>query len=98
MLWFAGGQVYEVETGRFRRASMSVEGERIVAMTDSARPAAEDTIIDVTGLYLLPGFIDCHVHLVMPTDEPDPSVVAGWPDAMMAIYATKAAERTLLGG
>lgn len=98
MLWFTGGQVYEVETGRFRRASMSVEGERIVAMTDLARPAAEDTIIDVTGLYLLPGFIDCHVHLVMPTDEPDPSVVAGWPDAMMAIYATKAAERTLLGG
>ena len=98
MLWFTDGQVYEVETGRFRRASMSVEGERIVAMTDSARPAAEDTIIDVTGLYLLPGFIDCHVHLVMPTDEPDPSVVAGWPDAMMAIYATKAAERTLLGG
>jgi imidazolonepropionase-like amidohydrolase len=98
MLWLIGGQIFDVESGRFRNASLSVDGERIAAIADSPRPTAEDRVIDVAGLYLLPGLIDCHVHLVMPTHEPDPSVVAGWSDAVIAIYAAKAAERTLLGG
>jgi imidazolonepropionase-like amidohydrolase len=98
MLWLSGGQVFDGESGRFRHASIAIEGERIAAVTDSPRPSSEDEVIDVTGLYLLPGLIDCHVHLVMPTHEPDPSVVAGWPDSFIAIYAAKAAERTLLGG
>ena len=98
MLWLTGGQVFDVESGRFRDASISIEDDRIAAVAATARPSSEDKVIDVAGLYLLPGLIDCHVHLVMPTDEPDPSVVATWPDALIAIYAAKAAERTLLGG
>ncbi len=98
MLWLTGGQLFEAESGRFHRAAIAIEGERIRAVSASAGPGAEDRALDLTGCYLLPGLIDCHVHLAMPTDEPDPSVVARWPDAMIAIYAMKAAERTLLGG
>ena len=98
MLWLIGGQVFDLEGGRFRRGSIGIEGERIATVDPQARPGPEDRTLDVGGCYLLPGLIDCHVHLAMPTDEADPSAVAGWPDALIAIYAMKAAERTLLGG
>jgi imidazolonepropionase-like amidohydrolase len=98
MLWLTGGQVFDVESGRFRHASIAIEGERIAGVADGAAPGPEDRSLDVRNCYLLPGLIDCHVHLAMPTDEADPSAVASWPDALIAIYAMKAAERTLLGG
>ena len=98
MLWLAGGQVLDVEAGRFRRATVAIEGERIQAIAEAARPGADDRVVDVSGCFLIPGLIDCHVHLAMATDEADPSAVARWPDALIAIYAMKAAERTLLGG
>ena len=98
MLWQTGGQVLDVESGRFRRAALGIEGERIAAVAEKPSPGPEDRILDVGGCYLLPGLIDCHVHLAMPTDEADPSAVARWPDSLIAIYAMKAAERTLLGG
>ncbi|MGH7187328.1 MAG: amidohydrolase family protein, partial [Pseudomonadota bacterium] len=98
MIWLTGGQVFDVEGGRFGRAAIAIERERIRAVTGSASPGPEDRTIDLGGYYLLPGLIDCHVHLAMPTDEPDPSAVSRWPDALIAIHAMKAAERTLLGG
>ncbi len=98
MLWLTGGQVFEPESGRFRHSCIAIEGERIKAMPDLAEPGPDDARLDLTGCYLVAGLIDCHVHLAMPTEEPDPSAVAGWPDALIAIYAMKAAERTLLGG
>jgi imidazolonepropionase-like amidohydrolase len=98
MLWLVGGQFLDVETGRLRRSAIAIEGQTIRAVEDARRPGPGDSVIDAAGCYLLPGLIDCHVHLAMPTEEADPSAVAGWSDAMIAIYAMKAAERTLLGG
>lgn len=49
-------------TGRpARRADVLVEGERIVAVSDGL--SASSAVIDATGLTLLPGFIDAHVHV-----------------------------------
>ena len=97
MLWLAGGQVFDVESGRFRPDSLGIENGRI--RTRASKPdAGANEILDLSGCYLLPGLVDCHVHLAMPTEEADPSAVARWPDALIAIYAMKAAERTLLGG
>jgi imidazolonepropionase-like amidohydrolase len=98
MLWLGGGQVFDVESGRFRSAAIGIEGDRIHSIADAPRAGREDRVLDASGCFLLPGLIDCHVHLAMPTEEADPSVVAGWPDALIAIYAMKAAQRTLLGG
>lgn len=98
MLWLNGGQIFDVESGRFRVASLAIEGERIHGLAATASPGPDDRTLDLTGCYLLPGLIDCHVHLAMPTDESDPAVVARWPDSLIAIHAMKAAERTLLGG
>lgn len=98
MLWLRGGQVYDVEAGSFRRADIAIDGARIADIVDGGKPSAGDTVRDMTGAWLLPGLIDCHVHLVMPTDEADPVKAATRSDAAVALFTAKAAERTLMGG
>ncbi len=98
MMWLTGGQVYDVAAGAFRRADIAIDGARIAEITERGRPAPDDTLHDMAGAFLLPGLIDCHVHLVMPTDEADPAKPARRSDAAVALFAAKAAERTLLGG
>jgi dihydropyrimidinase len=56
-----GGQV--VTASEAYEASIAIRGDKIVAVgpDDLLPPAAND--IDATGKYVLPGAIDCHVHL-----------------------------------
>ena len=64
-------------TGRPLQQNMAVvtEGERITAVEpDSAVTAAQlrgATQVDLTGEYLLPGYIDSHQHLATPPDRPE---------------------------
>lgn len=64
-------------TGRPLQQNMAVvtEGERITAIEpDSAVTAAQlrgATQVDLTGEYLLPGYIDSHQHLATPPDRPE---------------------------
>jgi N-acyl-D-aspartate/D-glutamate deacylase len=44
-----------------RRASVAVEGDRIVAVASEELPDAERTV-DANGLVLVPGFVDTHSH------------------------------------
>jgi hypothetical protein len=56
-----GGQV--VTASEAYEASIAIQGERIVGIgPDELLPAA-DAYIDASGEYVLPGAIDCHVHL-----------------------------------
>jgi imidazolonepropionase-like amidohydrolase len=91
----AGGFVYDLPSGTFRRADLLVRGERIVGLED---PHTEPDAVDVGGLYLLPGLIDCHVHLGMRAEDADPAAVAARPDGDIARDMAAAAERTLRGG
>jgi imidazolonepropionase-like amidohydrolase len=64
-------------TGRPLQRDMAVvtDGERITAVVrDSALTAAQlqgARQVDLTGEYLLPGYIDSHQHLATPPDRPD---------------------------
>jgi len=98
MFWLKGGNVYDVEAGAFRRADIAIERERIASVAADAKPASGDRVVDVRGAWLLPGLIDCHVHITVPTEPADPGASAKRSDAAVALYAAKAAERTLLGG
>ena len=48
-------------------ADVWIEGGKIVALAESKAPVgADDTVIDATGKYVIPGGIDCHTHMEMP--------------------------------
>ncbi len=98
MRWLVGGNVFDVEKGSFQRADIGIEGERIAVITAQAKPDRKDDIYEMPGAWLLPGLIDCHVHLTIPTEIADPAAGANRTDAAVALYTAKAAERTLQAG
>ena len=97
--WIRGGRVYDVATGAWRDGDIRIEKGVFAAVCAGGRPSGDDAVIDVAGAYLLPGLIDCHVHLCMPTEAGNPdNPWAGRLPGEVAIYAAQAAERTLMGG
>ncbi|MGE0595556.1 MAG: amidohydrolase family protein [Hyphomonadaceae bacterium] len=51
-------------------AGIVVEGERIIALlADDAAAPEGARVVDVSGLYVLPGLIDTHVHIATPPDN-----------------------------
>ena len=56
-----GGQV--VTATSISEGAVAIKGEKIAAVGDPATFPQADRHIDATGKYVLPGLIDCHVHL-----------------------------------
>jgi len=56
-----GGTVVDGSGGALREADLAMRGG-IIEAVGSIEAEARDRIIDVTGRYLLPGFIDAHSH------------------------------------
>jgi imidazolonepropionase-like amidohydrolase len=100
MIWITGAQVYDVHRGGFDALDVGLAGDRIERLVEqgSARSPAGDAVIDAEGTYLLPGLIDCHVHLTVDSSDADPSAGASKPDQGVAAFASQAAERTLRAG
>lgn len=71
MIVLAGGDL--VLPGRFLpNASLLIDGDRIAALEPRARvDPGGATIVDATGCYVVPGFIDVHVHGVEGHDTLD---------------------------
>src|SRR6476620_5537671 len=90
--------VLNTDGERFVRADIGIDGERIAAIVPRASPAADDIVVDLVGSWLLPGLIDCHVHLTQHTDQPDPATAATRSDAAVALFTAAAAQRTLAAG
>lgn len=61
----AGGQVFDPISGAIAPGDVLIEGERIV---DVGTGLDGDTSVDCTGLTLLPGLFDCHVHMTFSGD------------------------------
>lgn len=60
-----GGTVVDVQTGESRRADVLIEGDRIAAVDVPAQFGSDAATerLDVSGLTVLPGFSNNHVHL-----------------------------------
>ena len=98
MQWLTGGMVLTADGERFVRADVGIDGDRIGAVAPRGDVARGDVVIDLDGCWLLPGLIDCHVHLTQPTDEPHPATAATRSDAHVALFTASAAARTLDAG
>ncbi len=55
-----GGQIFDVITGEMLSGDVAIHGDTIVGTCDSYQG---QKVIDVTGLTLVPGFIDTHLHI-----------------------------------
>jgi imidazolonepropionase-like amidohydrolase len=75
-----------------------VEGKRIekVGRGPAEGKTKKDTIIDLAGCTVLPGIIDCHVHLGL-NGEPVQSITRN-PDSTEVLKMARNAYRTLLAG
>jgi imidazolonepropionase-like amidohydrolase len=99
MTWLVNGQVIDVRTGRIERKHIRVDNERIVAVSTALPAKPDGSVIDLAGAFLLPGFIDCHVHICVNTHNAN--AAEGWGSALpgtIALYAARAAKRLLLAG
>lgn len=57
-----GGKVFDGTGAPWRYADIAVKGDRIVAVGFIAAEATATSVVDATGLYVSPGFIDPHSH------------------------------------
>lgn len=69
-LLLRGGSVVDGTGGAPRRADIAVRGGRLVVVGEVPPDATAHTDLDVTGRYLLPGFVDAHVHADAQIFEP----------------------------
>lgn len=59
---FFGGQMFDAIGGAMTRADIVIEGPRIVEVGSAL---TGDVAIDASGLTVLPGLFDCHVHVLL---------------------------------
>ncbi|HIY68934.1 MAG TPA: dihydroorotase [Candidatus Alistipes intestinigallinarum] len=71
--------------GRFEEGRLIVEAGRVVA---DATPGPEDRVIDLEGLYLVPGLVDVHVHLREPGFPQKETIATGTAAAARGGYTT----------
>ena len=97
---FSGGLVFDGDISLLAGRSVLVENGRIAAV----RPAGEFTgfageIIDIAGMTIMPGLIDCHVHLTIG-GEPQGAleVFHKSSPSELALRALENAQETLRGG
>lgn len=55
-----------VNAGERFKADVWCDGGRIAAIGAKLEPKSGDTVLDASGMHVLPGFIDPHVHMELP--------------------------------
>jgi imidazolonepropionase-like amidohydrolase len=97
-LLLQGGNVFDTSLGTFA-AGVSVRcGPRFEALGPDVAPPPGATILDCRGRYVLPGFIDCHVHLTSSGAANEAALTRDLPLAQRVIRAERHAEATLRAG
>jgi imidazolonepropionase-like amidohydrolase len=74
------------------------EGDRISAVRHATEPNPGERVVDAAGMYVLPGLIDCHVHLTSSGDPEALTKSQGEDPHLRAIRASVHARQTLEAG
>ena len=85
---------------RLERGTLVIEGARIVAVGSDRdiRPPKGAQRIDGRGLTVLPGLIDCHVHLCLGAEADVVAAVERDSSTLTLLKAAELARRTLQAG
>lgn len=98
-LLLRGGAVFDAESRTFRPGvDVLCSGGRIAAVRAGAAAPGGATEWDCTGRWLIPGLIDCHVHITSAGDPNEMTNARGEPLALRAWKAAEYARRTLQAG
>ncbi|UKS55077.1 dihydroorotase [Exiguobacterium acetylicum] len=74
------------EAGQVRTGDIRIEAGKITDL--AATPQAGETVIDASGLFVSPGFVDIHVHLREPGGEHKETIATGTAAAAAGGFTT----------
>lgn len=100
LLLLAGGSIFDSEARSFRTGLDVLCRDGVVtALAPSGSIAAAGArVLDCRGRFILPGFVDCHVHLTSSGDPGELNRGASEPPGLTALRASVNARRTLESG
>jgi dihydroorotase len=87
VILFRGGRVVDPSEGLDGPLDVLLDGDRIAAV-GAALSAPGAQAVDVSGLVLVPGLIDMHVHLREPGDEAKETILTGVRAAVRGGFTT----------
>ncbi|HEY4203157.1 MAG TPA: amidohydrolase family protein [Devosiaceae bacterium] len=94
---FTGGKVLDPEAGSSRQGlDVLVEGDRIKALAQGIAAPAGARVVELCGKTLMPGLIDCHVHVVAETLNLWANIIA--PTSLAALRSARVMEEALQRG
>src|SRR3990172_575676 len=97
-LILTGGAVFDDDARTFRRADVVRSGGRIETLNENAAATQGALSLDCSGKFLIPGLIDCHVHITGSGDPTELSTANSTPLPVRAWRAAQYAEQTLMAG
>lgn len=74
------------EAGQVRTGDIRIDAGKITDL--AATPQANETVIDASGLFVAPGFVDIHVHLREPGGEHKETIATGTAAAAAGGFTT----------
>ncbi len=96
---FVNGPVFVGDGRFFDKGTVIVEGERIVRVAEGNASIPVDAHrIDLCDRMLLPGFIDCHVHLCLDGSANPEAAVSRYNLPMLTLQTSEFARNTLMAG
>lgn len=96
---FVDGPVFVGDGRILEHGTVVVEGERIVKVAEGNIPIPKDARkIPLAGRILLPGFIDCHVHLCLDGSADPVTLLMGEPLPLTTLKAARFARLTVMAG
>ncbi len=63
MLALINGKIMTMAGKEYKKGCLVVEGDKIASLSADPTPPPDTQTIDVSGKYILPGFIDAHTHV-----------------------------------
>ncbi len=83
---FKNGTIINVFTDELEQHNVLVEDDKIIGVDNYSDEDADETV-DITGLYLCPGFIDSHIHIESTLLTPPEFARAALPHGTTAVVA-----------